>query len=92
MRHENDFLFNHKEEPSIGSMLWGATKLLTKATWCTTKFVAKNTPAAIGLAWEIRREISHGISEAIHETKQEQKRVALDKKILELMPPKKDVR
>lgn len=87
MRH-NNFLFEEKKL-NMGSFLWNATKFLTKATWCTTKFMAKNAPAAIGMAWSVRKEVSNIIGEAIHEARQEQKRLALENKILEHQVPKK---
>ena len=49
--------YEEKEE-SLGSFLWQITKLFTKCTWYGSKFVVKNAPAAIGMAWEVKKEIT----------------------------------
>lgn len=71
----------YKKEESIGSLLWGATKIVSKFTWDSTKFIAKNTPTALGAAWEVKKEISNGIAQGIHEIQQENKRINLENEI-----------
>jgi hypothetical protein len=43
--------------------------------------VVKNTPAALGMAWEIKKEISQEIAKGIHEARKEQKALALEQEI-----------
>lgn len=75
---------NKNEEISIGSLLWDATKMITKFTWFGTKFVVKNAPAALGMAWEIKKEISNEIAKAIQEGQKAHKENLLESKISSL--------
>lgn len=63
---------------------WSITKFISSFLWCSTKFVAKNTPTALGMAWEVKKGISNAIAEEIQEVRKEQKQLALEDKILQL--------
>ena len=67
---------------------WSITKFISSFLWCSTKFVAKNTPAALGMAWEVKKGISNAIAEEIQEVRKEQKQIALEEKILQLKSSK----
>lgn len=78
-----------KNDNSTASQVWSITKFLSSFLWCSTKFVFKNTPTALGMAWEVKKEISNAIAEEIQEAKKQQKQIALEEKIMQLQPPKK---
>lgn len=75
--------YEEKEE-SLGSFLWQITKLFTKCTWYGSKFVVKNAPAAIGMAWEIKKEITKEIAQGLHEAKQTYKEMLIEQEIAKL--------
>ena len=75
--------YEEKEE-SLGSFLWQITKLFTKCTWYGSKFVVKNAPAAIGMAWEIKKEITKEIAQGLHEAKQTYKEALIQQEIAKL--------
>ena len=75
--------YEEKEE-SLGSFLWQITKLFTKCTWYGSKFVVKNAPAAIGMAWEIKKEITKEIAQGLHEAQQTYKEMLLEQEIAKL--------
>lgn len=58
---------NGVKEHSTGSLLWRATKFISKVTWIGSKFIVKNAPAAFCMAWEIKKEISNEIAQTIQE-------------------------
>ncbi len=72
------------KEESLGSFLWQITKLFTKCTWYGSKFVVKNAPAAIGMAWEIKKEITKEIAQGLHEAKQTYKEMLIEQEIAKL--------
>ena len=78
-----------KKKETLGSVLWDVTKIITKFSWCSTKFIVKNTPTAIGVAWEIKKEISDNIAQGIHEVNQEKKKLDLENEIKLLNTTKK---
>jgi hypothetical protein len=80
-QREIDRMLGVKPEKSGWGIAWQVTKFIGGAAWCSTKFVAKNTPAALGMAWEIKKEISQEIAKGIHEARKEQKALALDQEI-----------
>lgn len=73
-----------KTNISTASEIWSLTKIVSKFLWCGTKFVVKNTPAAIGMAWEMKKEISNTIAQDIHNFQQAQKKLALEEQIAQL--------
>ena len=75
--------YEEKEE-SLGSFLWQITKLFTKCTWYGSKFVVKNAPAAIGMAWEVKKEITKEIAQGLHEAKQTYKEMLIEQEIAKL--------
>ena len=79
--------YEEKEE-SLGSFLWQITKLFTKCTWYGSKFVVKNAPAAIGMAWEIKKEITKGVAQGLHEAKQTYKEMLIEQEIAKLTEQK----
>ncbi len=84
--NEHDFYI--KEEPSTLSLLWSATKFLSKSTWFVTKFVVKNTPTALGIAWQIKQEITNEIATSIQEERKAQKERLLEEQIASLQMEK----
>ena len=79
--------YEEKEE-SLGSFLWQITKLFTKCTWYGSKFVVKNAPAAIGMAWEVKKEITKEIAQGLHEAKQTYKEMLIEQEIAKLAEQK----
>lgn len=79
--------YEEKEE-SLGSFLWQITKLFTKCTWYGSKFVVKNAPAAIGMAWEVKKEITKEIAQRLHEGKQAYKEMLIEQEIAKLAEQK----
>lgn len=79
--------YEEKEE-SLGSFLWQMTKLFTKCTWYGSKFVVKNAPAAIGMAWEVKKEITKEIAQGLHEAKQTYKEMLIEHEISKLAEQK----
>jgi hypothetical protein len=87
-------MHNNNQE-SLGSILWEITKVTSKCAWIGSKFIVKNTPAALGMAWQIKKEVSDSIVKAYQEGKKEYKTHLLESKIAELTKsnsnqPKKD--
>lgn len=41
---------------STAGKVWTITKILSIFGWNTRKFIAKNTPTVLGVAWEIKKE------------------------------------
>ena len=70
-----------KSNNSTASKLWTITKCISSFAWIGSKFVAKNTPTVLGAAWQIKKEISQGVSQVIHEAQQEHRKLELEKKI-----------
>jgi hypothetical protein len=58
------------------------TGLLAKGTFQATVFTVKNTPKAIGMAWQVKKELSEELSKVIHEVRLEQKKDAIEDKLL----------
>lgn len=77
---------------SKSEQAWSITKLLSSFLWGGTKFVVKNTPAALGMAWEVKKELSDGIAQTIHQANIEKKKLDLEDKILDLDQSKKDIK
>ena len=73
-----------KSKKSTAGQIWTITKCLSIFTWCVGKFVVKNTPTVLGVAWQVKKEISNEIAQGINEYKQEQRQLALEEKIKEL--------
>jgi len=69
---------------------WSITKFISSFLWCSTKFVVKNTPTALSMAWEVKKEISNAIADEIQEVRKEQKQIALEEKILQLNVQKRN--
>lgn len=87
---EIELILDGKSNKSTSSQVWSITKFLTGFLWCSTKFVAKNIPAALGMAWEVKKEISNTIAEEINTARKKQKQLELEQKILQLQAPKKE--
>jgi hypothetical protein len=66
---------------SLMKEVWNATKICTKFGWCASKFIVKNTPTVLGVAWEVKKEISSVIEEEIHAYKKEKKELEMEEKI-----------
>lgn len=78
---ELELILNGKSNKSTAGKIWTITKLLTAGTWCTGKFIAKNTPVVLGVAWDVKKEITSTIAEEYNNYKKEQKQLALEEKI-----------
>jgi hypothetical protein len=87
---ELELILNGKSNKSTAGQVFTIAKCLTQFAWIGSKFIVKNTPTVIGVAWQIRNEISNGIAQAIHETQQEQRQLALEEKIKALTLPNKN--
>ena len=86
---ELELILEGKSSKSTSGKIWTIFKCLSIFTWGTGKFIVKNTPTVVGTAWQIKKEISEGISQAIHEVQQEQRKSALDKEIDNCLKNKK---
>ena len=81
---ELELMINGKSEKSTLGKIWTLTKILSIFTWSTGKFIAKNTPTAVGIAWEVKKEVSQEITAVIQEVIKEQKQLKLDEEIKQL--------
>lgn len=61
--------------------LWAATAFCTKLTWCTGKFILKNAPAALGLVWEAKRELTKEIEKSVIEGQKKYKAFQIEQEI-----------
>ena len=86
---ELELILEGKSKKSTAGQIFTIAKCLTQFAWIGTKFVAKNTPTVLGVAWQIKKEISNEIALGIHEIRQEQRQLALDEKIKALSLPNK---
>lgn len=87
---ELELILEGKTNKSTAGQVFTIAKYLTKFAWIGSKFVVKNTPTVLGVAWEIKKEISNEIAQSIHEARQEQRQLALDEKIKALSLPNKN--
>jgi len=78
---ELELIIDGKSNQSTAGKVWTVTKFLSEFTWCTGKFIAKNAPTAIGIAWEIKKEVSQEITIGIHEIAKKQKQIKMEEKI-----------
>ena len=78
---ELELIIDGKSNQSTAGKVWTVTKFITAFTWCTGKFIAKNAPTAIGIAWEIKEEVSQEIAIGIHEISKKQKQLKMEEKI-----------
>ena len=86
---ELELILEGKSKKSTTGQVWTITKCLSIFTWNVGKFVVKNTPTVLGVAWQVKKEISNEIAQSIHEYKQEQRQLALEEKIKTLSLPNK---
>ena len=86
---ELELILEGKSKKSTAGQVWTITKCLSIFTWYVGKFVVKNTPTVLGVAWQVKKEISNEIAQGIHEYKQEQRQLALEEKIKALTLPNK---
>lgn len=63
------------------------TRIITKCAWFVSKFVVKNTPAALGILWEVKKELNSVLAQGLHDAKIKYKRNQLENKIYQLNPP-----
>ena len=71
--------------------IWQGSKILTKCAWLGSKFDIKNTPAAIGMLWEVKKELNSALAQGLHDAKVEYKRHQLETKINQLNSPCKPI-
>ena len=86
---ELELILEGKSNKSTAGQVWTITKCLSIFTWYVGKFVVKNTPTVLVVAWQVKKEISNEIAQGIHEYKQEQRQLALEEKIKALTLPNK---
>ncbi len=86
---ELELILEGKSSKSKTGQAWTIFKCLSIFTWCTGKFIVKNTPTVLGAAWQVKKEISNEIAQSIHEIRQEQRQLALEEKIKALSLPSK---
>lgn len=86
---ELELILEGKSQKSTSAQAWTIFKCLSIFTWCTGKFIVKNTPTVLGAAWQVKKEISNEIAQGIQEMKQEQRQLALEEKIKTLTLPNK---
>ena len=86
---ELELILEGKSSKSTTSQIFTIAKCLTQFAWIGSKFIVKNTPTILGVAWQIKKEISNEIAQDIHEYKQEQRQLALEEKIKALSLPNK---
>ncbi|WP_121628738.1 hypothetical protein [Poseidonibacter antarcticus] len=89
---EVELIIDGKSNKSTSGKIWTITKFLTSCGWNTGKFVVKNTPTALGAAWEIKKEVTETIVDVHNEYIKEQKELAMEEKIKMLSKPIKDIR
>lgn len=77
-------LVKPEEEESVGAFFWSTLKLLCKCAWFGSKFAVKNAPAAIGMAWEIKKEISNEVLKGIEEVHRSLKEQRIEEQIYQL--------
>ena len=54
---ELELILDGKSKKSTAGQVWTITKCLSIFTWCVGKFIVKNTPTVIGVAWQVKKEI-----------------------------------
>ena len=87
---ELELILEDKSSKSTTDQVFTIVKCLTQCAWIGSKFIVKNTPTVLGVAWQIKKEISNEIAQGIHEVRQEQRQLALDEKIKALTLPNKN--
>ena len=87
---ELELILEGKSNKSTAGQVFTIAKCLTQCAWIGSKFIVKNTPTVLGIAWQIKKEISNEIVQSIHEVRQEQRQLALDEKIKALSLPNKN--
>lgn len=68
----------------VAREVYNGVKILLKCTWFGSKFVVKNTPAALGMVWEVKKEINAALAQGVHDAKLEYQRHCLERKIEQL--------
>ena len=86
---ELELILEGKSSKSTTEQVFTIVKCLTQCAWIGSKFIVKNTPTVLGVAWQVKKEISNEIAQSIHEYKQEQRQLALEEKIKTLSLPNK---
>lgn len=76
---------------SVMKEVWQGIKILTQFSWLGSKLVVKNTPAALGMLWEVKKEINSALAQGLHDVKVEYKRNQLETKINQLNSPFKPI-
>lgn len=85
----HSYLFIGEYPKTKTQKVWDFTKLLSGLVWGGTKFVVKNAPTAIGVAWEKKKEFTEEVSDAIQKSQKEQKLLDLENEIKSLNPTKR---
>ena len=52
---ELELILEGKSKKSTAGQIFTIAKCLTQFAWIGTKFVAKNTPTVLGVAWQIKK-------------------------------------
>lgn len=78
---ELEEIIDGTSKKSTAGKFWTITKCLSIFGWCTGKFIVKNTPTVLGVAWEIKKGISEAIVETHNEYVKEQKELEIENQI-----------
>lgn len=84
-----ELILDGKSSKSAAGQIWSVTKFLTSVIWFGTKFTVKNAPAALGMAWEIKKKISNEIAKEIQSAKKAHKEQKLEEELQMLKAQKK---
>jgi hypothetical protein len=87
---EIELILDGKSSKSAAGQIWSVTKFLTSVIWFGTKFTVKNAPAALGMAWEIKKEISNEIANEIQNAKKAHKEQKLEEE-LQMLKAQKEI-
>lgn len=83
-RKHYPLVIHEEEDESVGAFFWSTLKLLCKCAWFGSKFAVKNAPAAIGMAWEIKKEITNEVIKGIEEVHRNMKEQSIEEQIHQL--------
>ncbi len=82
--YEIEKIIDGKTNRSNLGKAWTITKFLSAVTWLTGKFIVKNTPTILGVAWEAKKEFSRNIADLPNQYDKAQKKIKIEEKIHEL--------
>jgi len=84
-----DYLFIGSIPKSKTEQVWSVSKLILSFLWSSSKFIVKNTPTVLDMAWEVKKEISNEVATQMENERKKQKTLDMNNKILALKENKK---